>query len=208
MLSPQLNPRLAPSALTLCTLLWGAGVVIGSLLLWNHAMAPGLSAAAPATWPAGSQLPRQSGRATLVMFAHPKCPCTRASLRELERLLTHGAGSLDAVVTFALPPGTEPAWARTDSWQTAAAIPAVQVVLDRNGIEADRFRATTSGEALLYDASGRLAFQGGITAARGHEGDSAGHEAILTLTAGRAAPCRQPTFGCPLRSPSPSDSRE
>jgi len=65
---------------------------------------------------------------------------------------------------------------------------------------------------LLYDAAGALRFSGGITAARGHEGDSMGAAAILSLlsaaspavTAALAPEARQtalraaPVFGCPL----------
>jgi len=196
----KFHPRLASGPLVLCAVLWGAGVVTGTWLLWNHALTPGFAAVPPAAWPAASQLPRPAGRAMLVMFAHPRCPCTRASLRELERLLAHGAGTIDAAIAFVLPPGMDAAWAHTDSWTAAAAIPGLQVVLDRDGTEADRFHATTSGEVLLYDAAGQLAFQGGITAARSHEGDNSGRSAILALAAGQTAPQQLPTFGCPLRS--------
>jgi hypothetical protein len=51
---------------------------------------------------------------------------------------------------------------------------------------------------LLFDAGGKLAFEGGITAARGHEGDNTGREAIAAHISGRPAPNSQPTFGCAL----------
>ncbi len=44
--------------------------------------------------------------------------------------------------------------------------------------------SSTSGQVLLYDPSGRLAFSGGITAARGHVGDNAGSDAIVGLVMG------------------------
>lgn len=194
--------------LVVCALLWGAGVATGCWLLWNHALTPGFAAAPPTVWPAASQLPRPVGRAMLVMFAHPQCPCTRASLRELERLVAHSGGTIDAAIAFVLPPGMDSTWAHTDLWNAAAAIPGLQVVLDRDGAEAERFHATTSGEVLLYGATGQLAFQGGITAARSHEGDNSGRSAILALAAGQAAPQQLPTFGCPLRSSSITALRE
>jgi hypothetical protein len=179
---------------------WAATVVAGLGTLWNHAAQPGAQAAPPMIWPAESGLTRSAGRPTLVMFAHPKCPCTRASLHELERLLAQAAGTLDAQVAFVQPPGTSQDWAKTDTWSAASAIPSVRVVLDRDGVEAGRFGATTSGQVLLYDAAGCLNFQGGITAARGHEGDNPGRSAIIAWTKGQTAPRCQSTFGCPLCS--------
>ncbi|MFN0022108.1 MAG: hypothetical protein ACKVP0_27995 [Pirellulaceae bacterium] len=105
---------------------------------------------------------------------------------------------LDIRVAFVQPPGTNTDWAHTDIWQAAAAIPGVAVALDHHGLEARRFGARTSGEAFLYDSAGRLVFQGGITPARGHEGDSAGKTAIARWIAAPPAEARAPVFGCPL----------
>jgi hypothetical protein len=45
-----------------------------------------------------------------------------------------------------------------------------------------------------------LLFSGGITPARGHEGDSAGSDAIVELVKGRIPSnvIREPVFGCTL----------
>ena len=66
---------------------------------------------------------------------------------------------------------------------------------------ARRYGAATSGYAVLYAPDGRLAFAGGITAGRGHEGDNAGEDAILdAINSGPAGGCptRMPVFGCAL----------
>jgi len=48
--------------------------------------------------------------------------------------------------------------------------------------------------------SGRLAFSGGITLARGHEGDSAGLQRIRSLLrTGKADRSEAPVYGCSLR---------
>ena len=57
-------------------------------------------------------------------------------------------------------------WARTGLWDQAEAIPGVRIWTDVGAVEARRFGAATSGLVLVYDASGRLVFQGGITPAR------------------------------------------
>jgi hypothetical protein len=72
-------------------------------------------------------------------------------------------------------------------------------LLDRDAAESRRFRAETSGDALLYDEHGRLLFSGGITVARGHAGDNAGLGAIEALVRGDTNVRRQtPVFGCAL----------
>src|SRR3712207_4573180 len=115
------------------------------------------------------------------MLAHPHCPCTRASINELARLMTQARGRVTAYVLFVKPEGFSDSWVQSDLWASAAAIPGVTPVLDDGGVEAARFRAATSGQTALYDAAGSLIFRGGITSARGHEGDNAGREAIVSL---------------------------
>jgi hypothetical protein len=131
------------------------------------------------------------------MLAHPRCPCTRSSLAELARLTARG--DADVWVLFLRPEGATAGWEKTGLWDTAAAIPGVQVLADADGTAARAFGAETSGHVLFYDATGALRFSGGITAARGHEGPSAGGDSILAALRGNApAQDHTPTFGCPL----------
>jgi hypothetical protein len=103
------------------------------------------------------------------------------------------------VVLFVHPDAAPADWEKTDLWQSAAAIPGVSVFTDTNGVEAQRFGAQTSGQTILYDAQGKLLFQGGITAGRGHEGDNAGEDSIVALVHGEEPVVRKtPVFGCPL----------
>jgi hypothetical protein len=139
---------------------------------------------------------------TLMMFLHPRCPCSRASLRELDRLLGAAPKALTAIVVMIEPPGAGQGWAETDLLASAKAIAGVRVIVDERGQIAERFGARTSGEVGLYDEQGRLLFQGGITPARGHEGDSLGREAILLLVRHQPAGSCSPAFGCPLVSTS------
>ena len=115
------------------------------------------------------------------LFAHTKCACTRATLRELERALAHANARTTSLRTFVLfsgPNDDELLSLRT----MAAAIPGV-VVMDA-GDEVARFGAHTSGQALVYGKDGRLAFRGGLTPSRGHEGASAGGEFVLRAATG------------------------
>jgi hypothetical protein len=179
--------------------LWLSATGVGIGLLWDYENTPGTASAAPALWPAASSLRRSAGGATLVLLAHPHCPCTRASIGELSRLMAQAEGRLTAHVLFVKPQGFAVEWEKTDLWSSAAAIPGVQVVRDDEGVEALRFRAATSGQVALYGAGGQLLFSGGITSARGHEGDNAGRAAIVSLlTTDEAALSETPVFGCPL----------
>lgn len=159
----------------------------------------GAQAEAPALWPDGSTAERATGRSTLLLFAHPRCPCTRATLRELERIVARAGDRLLAQVLFCLPDGAPPGWEHGDLWEQAERLPGVRVARDPGAREARRFGAATSGDAVLYDAEGRLRYHGGITGSRGHEGDNAGRAAVLDhVLEGRADACEGPAFGCPL----------
>lgn len=138
------------------------------------------------------------------MALHPACPCSRASVEELDRLLAHAQGLVTANVLFFKPRDVPDGWEQTDLWRKAASIPGVRVVRDDEGAEAERFRAVTSGQVVLYSAAGELLFSGGITPSRGHEGDNAGLSAVTALLtgAGAGALAETPVFGCSLRDPS------
>ena len=168
-------------------------------ILLDFANEPGDPGAPPARWPDDSRLPRQRHLPTLVMVAHPRCPCTRASLEELNRILAHDSDKLVADVVFIQPPGAAGDWSATDVVRAARAIPGVHVLIDAEETEARRFGARTSGQTLLYDAGGRLRFRGGITAARGHAGDNAGRSAIQALLEqGAVDQAHTSVFGCAL----------
>ncbi|RYF47558.1 MAG: hypothetical protein EOO38_11920 [Cytophagaceae bacterium] len=93
-------------------------------------------------------------------------------------------------------------WEKTALWENVTAIPGVIALTDEGGVEAHRFHASTSGQALLFDSSRRLVFSGGITAGRGHAGDNAGRDTIVSLlTTGKAKRHKTFVFGCSLFTP-------
>jgi hypothetical protein len=184
--------------------LWVLAVSAGLWIMSGYENSPGTAATPPAHWPADSRIPHASDSATLVMMAHPHCPCTRASVGELALLMAHVQGRVNAYVLLLKPHGMPDDWEKTDLWNSAASIPGVQVLPDEDGVEAERFHAATSGQALLYDKDGRLLFSGGITPSRGHSGDNAGRSAILSLLMqGEAERTETVVFGCPLFHPGP-----
>jgi hypothetical protein len=181
-------------------LLWLLVIGFGLARLWSYALAPGPGADAPKSWPAATRLEHDASRATLFMFVHPQCACSRASLEELSRLVRSVRDRLAVRVFVYRPAGAEPGWEHTDLWAAAAAIPGVVVSSDEDAVEASHFGAYVSGQTLLFDARGRLEFSGGLTFARGHSGDNAGLDAVRSLLlTGKAARRNTPVFGCLLR---------
>jgi hypothetical protein len=180
---------------------WLGAVGAGLAVVREYDNAPGVSAAAPSRWPAGTRLVPASAGPTLVMLAHPKCPCTRASIDELAETLARSNGAAKTYVLFIRPAGFAEGWERSDLWRRAASIPGVLPIPDDAGVEAARFGTVTSGQTFLYGADGTLLFSGGITGSRGHAGDNDGRKGLVALLtrAGRGQ-TRTKVFGCPLVS--------
>lgn len=179
--------------------LWLAAVLGGLAALARYSNTAGTAAAAPAEWPAESRMARNATGATLVMIAHPRCTCTRASLSELAEILARSRHKPRAYVVFVRPGQLPDGWESGELWSRAARIPGTIVVRDETGAEAAAFGAATSGQIFLYDSSGRLQFSGGTTPSRGHAGENLGRSAILALLNDEpAADAGAPVFGCSL----------
>ncbi len=172
----------------------------------RYSATAGESASAPETWPALSGLVRETDKPTLIVLVHPRCACSQATASELARLLARVPGRANAIVVFVKPPGVSDheAWDNSDLRRTVEKIAGVHVVDDELGVEAGRFHAVTSGQTLLYGTDGELLFNGGLTTARGHEGDSAGKTALEALlgsdlaSASVAKKMHTRVFGCGL----------
>jgi len=189
-------------------LVWSVSVLLSFGVLAQYSATPGPVGQPIDHWPSTTSIARGVDRATLIMFLHPHCPCSRASLEEFSRIIAQPADRLNSHIVFVRAGGQPPLWERTDLWSAAEVMPGVQVIIDVDGIEARRFGAVTSGSTLLFDHAGARLFFGGITGARGHAGDNPGKSAVLSaLHGGRAEPNETPVFGCPLFDP-PMGSRE
>jgi hypothetical protein len=178
---------------------WLLTIGTGMGMLWKYADTPGPSADAKARWPAGASFTRDAGGPVLVLFLHPQCPCSRATISELARLLADAPAPAAIYALVYRPADADAGWERTDLWDSAAAQPGVHLMTDVGGAQARVFGAFISGQTLLYSATGSLLFSGGITDARGHEGDNPGRTALTSILAGgHPAALRTPVFGCYL----------
>lgn len=164
---------------------------------------PNVQAAHPTKFPRDTALVASATGDTLLMFIHPKCPCTSASLNELAVLSTRCGGELNATAVFVKPHNAPDGWERTDYWERAQRIPGVRVVLDESAKEARTFGALTSGETFVYNHDRELVFSGGITGGRGHEGDNQGLDRVIGIIRNTTNRCASTnTYGCALNGPS------
>jgi hypothetical protein len=188
--------------LKLAVLLWLGCAIFGFACLGKRDQTAGASGHPPVQWQQSSFVALDPVKPTLVMLVHPQCPCSQASISELNHLMALCPHRVAASVLFLKPAGYSKAWAQTALWRQAAAIPGVSVLLDDNGDMARRFGAATSGQTLMYAPGGRLLYQGGLTGSRGHEGDNAGLSEVAALLGGRQTPDaavrQEPVYGCPL----------
>jgi hypothetical protein len=188
--------------------LWGAVIAAGCLALVAPANSPGARGRSVPDWPQNCVIPIDGRHPTLLMFLHPLCPCSSASIDELREIAARcgDRARLHAVML------------RTDSLERAGAcvversladVPGIQIWQDKGGAVARRFGVLTSGHVLLYDPSGRLTFSGGITPFRGHRGDNLGKSALLAaILNDRCDRAPTPVFGCPLFDFQPTVAEE
>lgn len=135
----------------------------------------------------------------LTVFLHPKCPCSRETIRQVAALATD-CPQLTVCVVFVRPIGTAPGWERGEAWSEAERLGFI-VECDPDGGAARSAGAETSGAAVLIDPSGRVVFHGGLTAGRGRSGECAGRRAVRGWVHGEAAADTAPVYGCPLHTP-------
>lgn len=177
---------------------WVLALGVGAHQLMVFSSTPAVVSAGLERWPA-SLAASARRKPLLVMFLHPHCACSRASISELAGVMAAARGALDARVYVLRVSGAEEGWAQTDLVESVRRIPGVEAIADFDGLAARDLRATVSGETSLYAPDGRRVFHGGLTAARGHEGDNAGTRSVLAWLANPArSPRTTPVFGCYL----------
>lgn len=159
-------------------IIWAALVAVGFFQLWKYDTEPGLLGMAPPHWPADSQLKLSKTGSTLVVFAHPRCPCTRASLEELSKLMEEIHNKAVVKIVFYKPEKFGIDWVKTDLWEKAKKISNAENFIDVTGKEIELFQAKTSGQVYVYDKDSSLVYSGGITRGRGHVGPSRGSQVI------------------------------
>lgn len=206
---PVPPPRFRKAAVLAGLAVWLGFFCVGLGLMVKFDTAAGAQGPTLDRWPVGSSIEAaRPGIATLVLFVHPRCPCTRASLSELNHIMNEVRGRAEARVVFLKPGESGPGWERTSAWKSAGTIPGAIRIVDWLGQESRRFGAETSGHLILFDPHGVVRYTGGITASRGREGNNGGRQTVLSLLRGERGGSwvdetgwprvPHPVFGCPL----------
>lgn len=165
-------------------------------------------------WPESSEIERRDLSPHLLVFVHPYCPCTRASLKNLKDHVQ--SKRLNVTVVQLRSTRFDGIYSPISAIEEVIRERDWNLVFDTDGVEARKFGVVTSGECLLFAPSGELVFSGGVTALRGHSGTNKSlstliaHidalEANTTPSLVKLIPKNQmikefekfPTFGCPL----------
>jgi hypothetical protein len=188
--------------IVLAIAVWAMASASGVKFLVDYAAAPGAAGSVPIRWPAQAELALSSKPATLVVAIHPRCPCSDATVAQLARALAGRERETETIVLVYEPSSADPTWAATRLVEACRRLPGTRVVEDLGGRTAAAFGMLTSGHTTVYGTDGTLRFSGGITPARGHEGDNAGGAALRELIAGRRPGVTgTPVYGCALQTP-------
>jgi hypothetical protein len=178
--------------------IWVSTIAIGTVWITDYSTRPGKKGISPTSLPIGFGGETSSKLPKLFVFLHPQCPCSGATLKELEKLVERNPDALEINIFFYQPSNQPPEWSETWLWRAASEIPNANLT-KINLEELQKFGAITSGQTLLYDADGNLVFSGGITQARGHEGPNLGSEIIEEYLSGsKPSVSEAPVFGCIL----------
>lgn len=183
-------------------------LLISTLLLFggffyfeSYKFTEGAQVKAPARIPASVSSVLDSRVPTLILFAHPKCTCTEATLVELAKLKKE-LGTRIAVKVYISYDQQDYNEDHEKIENEARRIPHVTVEKDMDRVVAGQFGALTSGQTVLYAPEGNLLYQGGITGSRGHVGDNPGVREITRIVTSPFIIVdsreRLPTFGCHL----------
>lgn len=153
------------------------------------------------SWPPDSTIAIES-RPNLIIFLHPKCSCSLATVNELKKILARlNTENIRKLAIFYCPENESSEWIQTALWEQTRRISDLDVVVDRGGRESRKFGVNTSGHVKLFDRRGKSSFDGGITSSRGCAGDNLGASALSQLIAGRGKSTHGiPVFGCLFRN--------
>lgn len=182
-----------------CLLIWLIIVIAGIMSLVVYSSSPGRSSRVGRFWPTGTSIKREQHQASLVLFLHPHCACSHASLNELARLLAECQTAVTVQTVLYCPAGKQEQWVYTNLSQHARRLSDVPPIIDHNGREAQQFGVTTSGHVLLFSPAGERIYSGGLTSSRSHEGNNRGRQAITRLLNGIPTNNSEyPVFGCEI----------
>lgn len=186
------------SMMYLLTALWAIAIAIGFFSMVKYENTASNVYHHPQTLP--ETFSSQDSCNVLIMALHPHCPCSRASLGELQRLQGKTGNAARLIVLVYVPEEQNQVWAEGLSIAQLNRLDA-EILYDSGGLVCRELGLNTSGETLFYNTRGKLLFSGGITASRGHAGANYGITYIQNALIHQTVdPSETPVFGCSISS--------
>ncbi|MBX3721736.1 MAG: hypothetical protein KF713_07855 [Turneriella sp.] len=180
--------------------LWSLGTATGIYVLGRYEFTAGEAVNDISEWPESLTMPFVAGRMNLVVMAHPHCPCSKASLEELNNALAAVPLQPYVRLVYYRPPGVTAAWSQSELVAESRRLSGIAVIFDEDGKIAETLGARTSFDVFLFNASRQIIFRGGITRGRGIYGANPGRRALEAALRGETAAKMYPVYGCPLRN--------
>ncbi|TWT30026.1 thioredoxin domain-containing protein [Blastopirellula retiformator] len=187
------------------------GWIVAICLVWWNMTAYSFQIDAEPTpievWPAVADIPLAADRPTVLLFLHPRCPCSVASLAELEQAIAATPSDLrpNVQVVATVPQEYDASWTDTKTMARSENLPGASVFVDVGGHESQKFGAASSGHVMAFAPSGELLYSGGVTHSRGHEGDNVGRASLVRVLSDASdqshVAAELPAFGCRLFLP-------
>lgn len=177
--------------------IWLALLLIGHTIMFEYELTAGPLSNSKRIFPECTSLQLAHSSQNLILFLHPACPCSSATVDEFCQLMRVGKKDAVGTVVFLMPDDKEGEWSLLPIMSRVRKIPNVSILQDANGALAETFGVITSGHLLIYDGRGILNFSGGITGSRGHTGDNQ-YFAVAKRTIINKNPdfATTPVFGC------------
>ena len=194
---------ITPKTTRIVVMFWLFAVLESSIFLTSYQLRsdqPGVVA----SWPSASKIKRTHDSEHLLLFIHPKCVCSHATIDQLKQVLPLSPNDCQFSVAVYCPDGKSQSWLETRLADTIADLKPDEIRLAVDGYEAQQFGVTTSGHLLHFDNNGSLKFSGGITSSRGHRGDCIALKSLKKTLSRKSVHHSQlvtfPVFGCTIRS--------
>src|ERR1043165_306599 len=100
----------AKRAWLLILLVWLGLIAAGYAWLLRYGFAPGKIAGAPEIIPPSLAPSNYVGHAQIFLALHPRCPCSRATVKELAKLLSRIHGPINTTVLVYKPASEGESW--------------------------------------------------------------------------------------------------
>src|SRR6267142_2388289 len=137
----------------LALLFWLALIASGQFWLLRYSFARGATASAPDSIPAFLNCSTTPSRPQLFLSLHPRCPCSRATVNELAKILTRVPNASEVTVLLYKPANEPDPW-MNGTLRDECRRMGCKIRADPGGLLASSLGSRTSGSVVLYDADG------------------------------------------------------